>query len=231
MNRQRFFVTSCVESISVVDTLDVRPATWTFPLTAHAQRKSSISVSIIDVNIHKFMNVHEAAVLPPGGQNCGCLDRPRYNRMRVTLRADCICCLPLLTAPDDSRVAGGTSVPCRGCRDLSTTTTLSCLPLSTAPDDSRVAGGASVPCGRRRKLSATTGHLSTALSPQGGAVYMHAVSTLQLPLSLVGRPPLHYDAHHGRRHRSVSGGVRRGSQLTGGWSVCVAFFLSFVCFS
>ena len=34
--------TSCVESISVVDTLDVRPATWTFPLTAHAPRKSSI---------------------------------------------------------------------------------------------------------------------------------------------------------------------------------------------
>ena len=35
-------VTSCVESISVVDTLDVRPATWTFPLTAHVPRKSSI---------------------------------------------------------------------------------------------------------------------------------------------------------------------------------------------
>ena len=37
-------VTSCVESISVVDTLDVRPATWTFPLTAHAPRKSSIVI-------------------------------------------------------------------------------------------------------------------------------------------------------------------------------------------
>ena len=28
----------------MVDTLDVRPATWTFPLTAHATRKSSISL-------------------------------------------------------------------------------------------------------------------------------------------------------------------------------------------
>ena len=33
--------TSCVESVSVVDTLDVT-ATWTFPLTAHAPRKRSI---------------------------------------------------------------------------------------------------------------------------------------------------------------------------------------------
>ena len=36
-------ITSCIESISVVDTLDVLPATWTFPLTAHAPRKSSIA--------------------------------------------------------------------------------------------------------------------------------------------------------------------------------------------
>ena len=48
-------VTSCVESISVVDTLDVRPATWTFPLTAHAPRKSSI----MRYNCHFiFVTVH-----------------------------------------------------------------------------------------------------------------------------------------------------------------------------
>ena len=30
----------------MVDTLDVRPATWTFPLTAHAPRKSSIDADL-----------------------------------------------------------------------------------------------------------------------------------------------------------------------------------------
>ena len=47
----------------MVDTLDVRPATWTFPLTAHAPRKSSIAAARLEKDIFVRTHLHTARIV------------------------------------------------------------------------------------------------------------------------------------------------------------------------
>ena len=54
----------------------------------------SICIGIIYENVKILVDVRITTILPPGGHNFGCHDRPRYNRVRVIVRrvvarADC----------------------------------------------------------------------------------------------------------------------------------------------